>query len=183
MKSEQKAETLLEKLTRLHNDLTTYPWQADVKKNLGQNWCIAAHFGMSNIDDESYILTTDHVHASEYGYIFEHRLVMAELLGRPLLPSEVVHHKDRNKANNAPDNLELHESHSQHIREHMTSDVARDRGRSAREAYKAKRGLIRAQRQKEILCACGCGGKRLLYDRCGRICRYIHGHNGTTGRP
>jgi hypothetical protein len=38
---------------------------------------------------------------------FEHRLVMAEILGRPLAPDEVVHHKDGNRLNNDPTNLEL----------------------------------------------------------------------------
>jgi hypothetical protein len=35
------------------------------------------------------------------------RLVMAEALGRPLLKTEQVHHKDGNRDNNALDNLEL----------------------------------------------------------------------------
>lgn len=37
----------------------------------------------------------------------EHRAVMEEIIGRPLLPDEVVHHKDGNKNNNSPENLEL----------------------------------------------------------------------------
>lgn len=37
----------------------------------------------------------------------EHRLVMAQKLGRPLKTSEHVHHIDRNKANNDPANLML----------------------------------------------------------------------------
>lgn len=41
------------------------------------------------------------------GRVLEHRLVMERLLGRLLEAHEVVHHKDGNKLNNAPENLEL----------------------------------------------------------------------------
>ena len=36
-----------------------------------------------------------------------HRTVMEKNLGRPLRPGEVVHHKDGNHLNNAPENLEV----------------------------------------------------------------------------
>jgi len=43
-----------------------------------------------------------------------HRLVMAERVGRRLLSTETVHHKDGNRANNSLDNLELrHGNHGQ----------------------------------------------------------------------
>lgn len=42
------------------------------------------------------------------GEVYEHRLVMSKILNRPLQSWEHVHHKDGNRANNSPDNLELH---------------------------------------------------------------------------
>jgi hypothetical protein len=57
---------------------------------------------------------------AEWGYLREHRLVMEHMLGRYLLPNEAVHHKDGNKQNNAPGNLELFSSNSEHLRTELT---------------------------------------------------------------
>jgi transposase len=40
-------------------------------------------------------------------WIMQHRKVMAEILDRPLRPGEQVHHKDGDKVNNSPENLQL----------------------------------------------------------------------------
>lgn len=47
-----------------------------------------------------------------------HRIVAAAVLGRDLLPGEVVHHEDRNKHNNAPHNLIVFVSQAEHAKHH-----------------------------------------------------------------
>ena len=45
--------------------------------------------------------------ATKRGTVLEHRLVMAEVIGRPLLPREQPHHVNGVKTDNSPTNLEL----------------------------------------------------------------------------
>ena len=50
------------------------------------------------------------------GYVAEHRLVMAQMVGRLLTRTEVVNHLDHDPANNAPSNLELWPDNGSHKR-------------------------------------------------------------------
>lgn len=47
----------------------------------------------------------------------QHRVVAAEMLGRSLASGEIVHHKDGNKKNNAPENLQVM-TQREHMIEH-----------------------------------------------------------------
>ena len=56
-----------------------------------------------------------------------HRVVSEQVLGRKLLPNEIVHHRDGDKWNNDPSNLVVmtqseHLTLLNHIRWHGTSD-------------------------------------------------------------
>lgn len=46
--------------------------------------------------------------------VLAHRLVASQMLGRPLLPGEVVHHRDGNTRNNVPENLLILPSQAAH---------------------------------------------------------------------
>jgi hypothetical protein len=70
-----------------------------------------------------YIYCPDHPHATKQRYVAEHRLVMEQKLGRHLLPSEVVHHRDGDPLNNAPDNLEVFQTNGAHLRHELNGRV------------------------------------------------------------
>jgi endogenous inhibitor of DNA gyrase (YacG/DUF329 family) len=51
-----------------------------------------------------------------------HRIVAEKKLGRPLKPGEVVHHIDRDKRNNHPENLMVFPSQKEHAKWHRAND-------------------------------------------------------------
>lgn len=66
-----------------------------------------------------FISSPSHPYRDKDNYVLEHRLVMESIVGRYLLESEVVHHKDFNRLNNAPENLFLFPSNRSHHCFHM----------------------------------------------------------------
>lgn len=60
-------------------------------------------FGQGYITADGYRIIT----VSPYKTMLEHRYVMEQMLGRPLREFENVHHKNGQRADNSPSNLEL----------------------------------------------------------------------------
>lgn len=48
-----------------------------------------------------------HPLANSWGFVAQHRLIGADMVGRPLRKGEVVHHRDECRTNNARENLEV----------------------------------------------------------------------------
>lgn len=67
-----------------------------------------------------YTYLPDHARAMQNGCVYNHILVVEEMLGRPLTPDEVVHHKDYNRSNNSKENLIVFRTNSDHKRFHKT---------------------------------------------------------------
>ena len=59
----------------------------------------------------------------KYHQRHQHRVVAEQMLGRPLEPGEIVHHKDNDKSNNDPSNLEVM-TQADHIRIHHPEMLA-----------------------------------------------------------
>ncbi len=68
------------------------------------------------------------------GWIYEHRYIAEQTLGRPLRDDEVVHHLDCNKDNNAPENLIVLAGRGCHLRLHNWIDA----GSPVHESYVRK---------------------------------------------
>jgi endogenous inhibitor of DNA gyrase (YacG/DUF329 family) len=67
--------------------------------------------------------------ARKDGYVMEHRLIVAKVLGRRLLRTETVHHEDHDPTNNALCNLSLFKSNRDHkLYEHHGSPLPIWRG-------------------------------------------------------
>jgi len=72
--------------------------------------------------------------------VYIHREVMEQKLGRKLLPEEVVHHKDKNKRNNDPDNLELTNNYSHGKLHYDTSSEEQKQELISHLTHKFKKG-------------------------------------------
>jgi len=97
-------------------------------------------------------------HTEKKTLVYEHRLVMELMIGRELVSDEFVHHKNKDKRDNRPENLELtnnkdHTSLHEREKGHMAVEVDCD--------YCGKVFSIRGERrknQKLLFCSLNCMG-------------------------
>ena len=64
-------------------------------------------------------LRPDHPFTNNDGYVYEHRLVWEEHHNASLLPKTIVHHKNGNKQDNRPENLEAIINNGKHMSRHV----------------------------------------------------------------
>lgn len=84
-----------------------YPGHHSRRWNKGKD--AVAYKGGKFTTQQGYVLVLAPEHPAQIskGYVWEHRLVMEEHLGRYLLPKETVHHRNGIKDDNRIENLEL----------------------------------------------------------------------------
>jgi hypothetical protein len=120
--------------------------------------------GGRSIASTGYVLirVPGHPLADTRGYVYEHRLVASEMLGRMLLRSEIVHHLNGDKTDNRSENLCVAASRHEHRLMHGEPVLDTRTGGGP---------------NPSILCACGCKTRIKRYDKWGRPRRFVTGHN------
>lgn len=109
-----------------------------------------------------YAKVSGHPNATRHGYVLAHRIVVENSIGRILGPLEVVHHRNGNKKDNRPDNLEimtrdLHgRHHMSHIQQRMVTMTCVICGK---EFVRPRRNTHLVKGGRFTSCSRSCGGK------------------------
>lgn len=70
-----------------------------------------------------YVYQPDHPQATKQRCVLEHRLVMEATLGRYLHSDEVVHHLNKDRLDNRPENLGLFANNAEHLRHELSGQT------------------------------------------------------------
>jgi len=93
------------------------------------------------VNDYVLIYLPEHPHGHD-GFVYEHRYIVEQAIGRYLEPSESVHHIDEIKYHNTLDNLYL-TTNEEHVAIHT-----RGIKRSAENRYRMRKGQRTVQKSK-----------------------------------
>ena len=123
-------KSVSQKRLDMPNVKTAYCSQSCARKNKrgsnASNWKCGT---MIDKDGYVYVHSPNHPYANRHGYVFQHRLVVEETIGRVLLPSEVVHHINEQNGDNRIENLVLFSSQAEHKKAHESGRIRDDFGR------------------------------------------------------
>lgn len=95
-----------------------------------------------------------HPMSRRVGRIAEHRLVMEVVLGRYLLPGEVVDHQDDHPHHNWPENLRVFASNADHLKAELTDREKATPRSSIPGAYGSNQTIDRCPEESETLARC-----------------------------
>lgn len=116
----------------------------------------------------------EHHLASSSGLVFEHQLKAEEKLGRKLLDGEVVHHIDKNRSDNAYDNLIVFETKADHTAFHRYNCDEKLLNKNSNGSYKITR--------KAVICP-QCGGPKDCHASVCLACYNLNGRDRRVQRP
>lgn len=103
-KNRIRSEAFKQKMSMITKGERNSQWKGGRRKQSGYIMC----------------LKPNHPNSSKEGYVFEHRLVMEEFLGRYLKPEEIIHHKNEIRDDNRIENLMLFSNIAEHLKYHAT---------------------------------------------------------------
>lgn len=122
--------------------------------------------------DYNYARVPDHPAATEKGYVLEHRIVVENHIGRLLLSNEVVHHRNGDKKDNRPENLEVMTlaGHSSH--HNSGQRIKLPCSECGEPVHRAK---SRIPSSGDIFCSLSCNGRFQARTRPPRPVAILHG--------
>ncbi|HMZ94919.1 MAG TPA: HNH endonuclease signature motif containing protein [Chitinophagales bacterium] len=110
-----------------------------------------------------YAVVPEHPNANKFGYIYLHRVIVENNIGRILNDDEIVHHKDYDTKNNNIENLEFM-NQSEHARKHGLEKgrvmclIICPQCKNVFEREKNKTHLIKPSKLKATFCSPRCRG-------------------------
>ncbi len=100
------------------------PWNKGLK---GYNSGEKSHWWRGGVQKSGngylYLYKPEHPNADKRSRVLEHRFIMEQKLGRYLLPSENVHHINKIKTDNRPENLKLYSSIGEHLSDEFSGRI------------------------------------------------------------